>query len=83
MDVLRTFAELGIALAGFSGVVVALGRRSVAEWMLLDGLPTHIPLELSGLVVAFALLPSVLGHSGSWRFHPCVRFAMPPDAVDS
>lgn len=30
---LSTFAEVGIALAGFSGVVVALGRRAVGEWI--------------------------------------------------
>jgi len=57
---LSTFAEVGIALAGFSGVVVVLGRRAVGEWIPLDRFRAITLLTLSLLLVVFSLLPLVL-----------------------
>jgi hypothetical protein len=57
---LSTFAEVGIALAGFSGVVVALGRRALGEWVPVDRLRSTTLVTLSLLLVVFSLLPLVL-----------------------
>ena len=57
LDTLRNFAEVGIAVAGFSAIVSALSSRSLnaRERDHLVAL-----LQTSGLVVAFALVPQVL-----------------------
>ena len=57
---LSTFAEVGIALAGFGGVVVVLGRRAVGEWMPMDRFRVVILVGLSLLLVFFSLLPLIL-----------------------
>ena len=71
---LRVIAEVGIAIAGFSGVVVALGRRAAGQesaawqvgrlWMLL--------MQSLGATL-FAFFPILLetaglGLSANWRF---------------
>ncbi len=74
MEILATFAEIGFTLAGFTGVVVVLGRRAAGEWMPLDRLRIHIMLEIAALVVAFSLLPyivSPLGLSDLARYRLC------------
>ena len=42
-ETLRLIAEIAIAVAGFSGVVVALGRRAGGSWevgrLWIDGVP--------------------------------------------
>ena len=56
-DFLLTTAEIAIALAGFSGVVVAFGRG-------VAGLPSFrlkLLLSLSGETVLFSLIPFVFG----------------------
>ena len=56
-DFLLTTAEIAIALAGFSGVVVAFGRG-------VAGLPSFrlkLLLSLSGETVLFSLIPFVVG----------------------
>ncbi len=57
LDTLQNFAEVGIAVAGFSGIVSAVSARSLSprERDHLIAL-----LQTSGLVVAFALVPQVL-----------------------
>jgi hypothetical protein len=59
-DLLTTFAQLGVGLAGFSGIVVVLGSRARGEWSsherrLLDQL-----LADSGEVILWSLFPLVL-----------------------
>lgn len=55
-NMLIAFAEIGIALAGFSGVVVAFGSRSVGKWHHGDRLRLNFLLESSLTAGAFALL---------------------------
>jgi hypothetical protein len=67
---LLTIAELAIALAGFSGVVVAFGHQR--EFTAIDRLRFFCLLTISMAVVVMAFLPSVLhllGISGFslWR----------------
>ncbi|MGI9327347.1 MAG: hypothetical protein ACR2PZ_19170 [Pseudomonadales bacterium] len=57
LDTLQNFAEVGIAVAGFSGIVWAVSERSLSQ-RERDHLVAL--LLTSGLVVAFALVPQVL-----------------------
>lgn len=71
-DILQTLAEVGVALAGFTGVVFVLGRRAVGEWSPVERLWFHILLSSSVQVVFFAILPlvfeSYLSTSTAWRW---------------
>lgn len=58
--ILIAFAETGVALAGFSGVVVAFGSRSVGKWHYGDRLRLNFLLESSLTAGAFALLTLLL-----------------------
>ncbi len=63
-DHLTTIAEVAIALAGFSALIVLLSGRSGRADPRADVLRLRIMLETSLLVVAFALfpfIPSTLG----------------------
>lgn len=60
-DILQTIAEVSIALTGFTGIVVALGRRaddSISGFALIR---FRILLVASLLALALALLP-FFGH---------------------
>jgi hypothetical protein len=56
-------AELAVALAGFSGVVVAFGSRRKESWEPGDRLRLHFLVESSLTAGGFALLALVLVHS--------------------
>lgn len=59
-ETLRNFAEIGIAIAGFSGITAAIGSRSLASWSSAERLQMLSLLETAGLVVLFSLVPQVL-----------------------
>ncbi|MCA8948403.1 MAG: hypothetical protein KDE27_02805 [Planctomycetes bacterium] len=70
--ILLHLSMVAVTLAGFSGVVVALGRRSEGLWQRgeLRRLAELLGLSLSAAL--FAVLPGLLGLSGmdaasSWR----------------
>lgn len=70
-DALFTVAEVGIALAGFSGVVAILGRRGAGEWSAPDWLRLAMLLSFSFGAVGFSLLPTLLlglgvGEASAW-----------------
>lgn len=56
-DLLLGIAEVSIALAGFAGVVVVLGRRATGPWPLADQFQLRSLIENGLLVVLAALLP--------------------------
>ena len=60
LDTLQNFAEVGVAVMGFSGIVAAVSSRSDQVWTPreLDHL-TGL-LQTSAMVIAFALVPQVL-----------------------
>ena len=69
-ETLRLIAEIGIAVAGFSGVVVALGRRAGGSWEA-GRLWMLLVQALGAALFAFApLLLETAGLSASlnWRF---------------
>jgi hypothetical protein len=59
-DLLTTLAQLGVTIAGFSGIVVALGSRARGEWSERDWRLLAALLETSGAVVLWSLLPMLL-----------------------
>lgn len=59
-DLLQTFAEVGVALTGFTGIVVVLARRPGGTWLVVELAQLHDLLWSSLNVVFFALLPLVL-----------------------
>jgi hypothetical protein len=61
-DTLSTFAEISVALAGFSGIVIAFGRRSIGSLSKLEVRRLSNLFLLSGLVLIFSLLGISLLH---------------------
>jgi hypothetical protein len=59
-DLLTTFAQLGVALAGFSGVVVALGARPTGQWSSREQQLLTILLGTGGGVILWSILPLLL-----------------------
>ncbi len=52
--------EVAIGIAGFSGIVAAVGRRGAGNWNEVDQLRLLILLTASGVSLLFAFLPFVL-----------------------
>jgi hypothetical protein len=76
-DVLTLIVEICIAIAGFSGIVVILGRRPAGEWSAVDRLRLHgllnasfAPTAMSGL--ALILLASEVPAHEVWRISSAV-----------
>jgi hypothetical protein len=59
-DLLQTLAEVGITLAGFTGIVAVLGRRGHGEWEPHEWLRLAMLLTFSFGSVFFAFLPPLL-----------------------
>ena len=59
-EVLVGLAEIAVALAGFTGIVVVFGSRSVGSWLPGDRLRLGFLLEASLTAGGFALLALVL-----------------------
>jgi hypothetical protein len=57
---LGSVIEVAIAIAGFSGIVAAVGRRGAGHWTAADQLRLRILLTASGAALVFAFLPFVL-----------------------
>ena len=56
-DLLLTTAQIGMALAGFAGLVTLLGRPGLREGFELNEIRFRSMIELSLFLVGFALLP--------------------------
>ena len=56
-DVFIALAEIGVAIAGFSGIVAVFGTRSAGQWTPDDRLRLAFLLVCSLTVVFFSLLP--------------------------
>ena len=71
-DFLVVVAEIGVAIAGFSSVVVALDSRAVREWSSARRYNLRVLLQISALAVFFALLALFLeratGGSAFWKW---------------
>ena len=63
--ILEVVAELGIAVLGFSGIVVVLGRGSSGDWSDLDHFRFNALLRSAFWVVVLSLLPFPLVSAGA------------------
>lgn len=59
-DILSTIAEIAVALAGFSAIVVMLNSKPIREWDDTDRLNLRLLIQVSAFTIFFALLPSIL-----------------------
>ena len=59
-DDFRTLAEIAIAIAGFTGIVVALKGRSSSDRAVIGSARLRAPLLESLGVVCFAFMPSLV-----------------------
>jgi hypothetical protein len=59
-NLLTTLAQLGVALAGFSGIVAVLGERARGEWSSRERQLLSVLLATSGGVILWSLLPLLL-----------------------
>ncbi len=71
-EILHTLAEVATAFAGFTGIVVVLGRRSIGEWRSNEKTIVSVLLASSLGVVLFAFVPDLgsaaqLSPSTTWR----------------
>jgi hypothetical protein len=76
-DLLLTTAQIGMALAGFAGLVTLLGRPNPRADRRLNEIRFRNMIELSLALAAFGLLPFVpielgLSESASWRVSSAV-----------
>ena len=56
--------EVAIAIAGFSGIVAAVGRRNPGSWTAADQIRLRILLTASAAAGLFAFLPFILFEAG-------------------
>ena len=71
-DALVLIAELAVAIAGFSSVVVALDNRAVRDWSPFQRHNLRILLQVSALTIFFALFPLIFQRAmagpASWKW---------------
>ena len=72
VETLRLLVEAAVAVAGFSGVVVVLGRRAAGKWSEVERIYLDNVLVTSLTVLFLSLLMLVLLHAGlephaAWR----------------
>jgi len=60
-DFLLTISQLAIGLAGFSAVIVTLNPKPIREWDITDRLNLRLLVQVSFVVLFFALFPFLLG----------------------
>lgn len=62
-DLMFAIAQIAIALAGFSAIIVALNQKPIREWGLMDQINIRLLIQVSIQVVFFSLTPSLLAIS--------------------
>ncbi|MEM7194438.1 MAG: hypothetical protein AAF402_05780 [Pseudomonadota bacterium] len=72
-DTLIALSQLSVALAGFSGIIVALRQRSLTSWPEHELVRFRYMLELAVYSIGFDLLPLLVNALGfdalfSWQF---------------
>ena len=64
-EVLTVIAEISIALAGFSGIVVAFRQRGIEAWPPHELIRLRFMLGIACVTLLFSLLPFVPHHLGA------------------
>ena len=60
IDAARTIAELIVAVAGFSAIIVALNPLPVREWHETDKFNLRLLIQVSVFAILFSLVPTLL-----------------------
>ena len=63
-SLLITYVQIGVAIAGFSGIVVSLGNRGRGEWSYHDRQLLYVLLASSGVCTVVSALPLILASTG-------------------
>ena len=63
-SLLITYVQIGVAISGFSGIVVSLGNRGQGEWSHRDRQLLYALLGMSGGCTLLSALPLVLATTG-------------------
>ena len=63
-SLLITYVQIGVAISGFSGIVVSLGNRGRGEWSHRDRQLLYALLGMSGGCTLLSALPLVLATTG-------------------
>jgi len=63
-SLLITYVQIGVAISGFSGIVVSLGNRGRGEWSHRDRQLLYALLAMSGGCTLLSALPLVLASTG-------------------
>ena len=71
-DLTLTIAEIAVAVAGFSAIVVMLNAKPISEWDDTDRLNLRLLVQVAIFTILMSLLPSVLSVSLSdtdvWKY---------------
>lgn len=71
-DTLVLIAEVAVAIAGFSSVVVALDNRAVKNWSPFQRHNLRVLLQVSALTIFFSIFPlifqRVVDNPDSWKW---------------
>ena len=63
-SLLITYVQVGVAISGFSGIVVSLGNRGRGEWSYRERQLLYVLLGMSGGCTLLSALPLVLASTG-------------------
>ena len=63
-SLLTTYVQVGVAISGFSGIVVSLGNRGRGEWSYHDRELLYVLLVSSGGCTLVSALPLILASTG-------------------
>ena len=63
-SLLITYVQIGVAISGFSGIVVSLGKRGRGEWSYHERQLLYTLLGMSGGCTLLSALPLVLASTG-------------------
>ena len=72
-SLLITYVQVGVAISGFSGIVVSLGKRGRGEWSYHERQLLYTLLGTSGGCTLLSALPLVLASTGIARADRVVR----------
>ena len=63
-SLLITYIQIGVAISGFSGIVVSLGNRGRGEWSYRERQLLYVLLGISGGCTLLSALPLILASTG-------------------
>ena len=63
-SLLITYVQIGVAISGFSGIVVSLGNRGRGEWSYRERQLLYVLLGMSGGCTLLSALPLILASTG-------------------